>query len=306
MISFKQKTNEAITAHFVSMEAAIIVNLILLLLLIRHFKRQPSQPTSLKILSLASILLSLLSPTMQCIVHSNSQFIDQCCFNMLRVSFTSLSVVSTFSVTMFLLCKLNIIGQGSSFKFYGYIAVCSAIAVVHACVLPTHYEAKIYIGSTDTDYKLCFVSPPATPMSVIGLIACSINMLLLYYVLYSKTKSAANDSDAPCVVPRYLKVIRRCCIGGVLSVFISSICMLCVILYDVIYLFGVTCAVTALPVICAFDIELNACQTMNDAVIEDQRQTEMDQRREEYLIAIMNEYYKVPTRIQSQGSFHHV
>eukprot|EP01083_Nonionella_stella_P082756 228499_1 len=93
-----------------------------------------------------------------------------------------------------------------------------------------------------------------------------------------------------------VKVIKQCCVGGVISLVSSCICAVCVMVYDMIYLFAVMRAVVVLPVICSFDIELNLCDWTNDTVMDDKGQAEMIQRREEYLRKIMKEYYKAPQR----------
>eukprot|EP01083_Nonionella_stella_P082757 228507_1 len=336
MISFKQDTSETIILHAILNGSAVVVNLVMLVLLIYHFKSKPIQYTSLKVLSFASISTSLLVPATQWIAANNAtlpslhhliHLIDDHC-STLHIVFAVLVSVSRFSIWLFLLCKIKVFFGATPFKlssrtFYSHIIAYSILsaAIIYAMIM--HFNPSIYIGSTGTSHKLCFISPNTaitdTYLSIIFLTfhdGCLIEMVLLY-LLYSKSKrltayQANNEHVSPYFSQRDKaliddKLIKQSCIGVIVSLLARYICAVCFIRYDMIYMIAVALAFAALPVVCSFDIKLNVCRTMNDVVNEDEKQSQMIQRREQYLTKIMNGYYNVPQRTalhQDRHSFH--
>eukprot|EP01083_Nonionella_stella_P027497 75753_1 len=327
-MSSKEHSSETIIAHAILMEAAVVVNLVILLLLIRHFIQKRSPHTSLKVLSLASVFMALLSPILQCVLHNNSAFpyihhffnfnIDAHCPT-LFVSFIGLMVGSKLSIWLFLLCKIEVFFKTTPFKlsapaFYSHVMTYTIISIVIVYTYMMYYEPQIYIGSKGSQHKLCFVSLPTNDWSlfVIGVLidGCLIEMVLLY-LLYSKTKQLQSHQTENQDLSPYFsqrdrslidaKVIKQSCVGLVLTVLTTFVCFACVALYasSMLYLSGVTRAVAAVSVICSFDIELNVfgSSTANDTAIEDQLQVERHQRQQEYLRRIMQEYYRTSPRL---------
>eukprot|EP01083_Nonionella_stella_P149702 475831_1 len=326
-MAFKHQTSETtIVAHAILMGVATAVNLLMLLLLIRHLKHKSLQHTSLKFLSLAAVVLSLLSSIMPCAISNNIpfpslhkyiNFIDDHCSTLL-VTYSSLATVCKFTIWLFLLCKIRVFFKATPFKlsrqaFYAHVVVyvVIAIGIVYAVLMSYEPILMIYIGSKGTN-KLCFVSLPtadnaSVSIMLVGLFDGLLIEMFLLYILYSKAKQleeyqANNEVLSPYFSRRDkalidVKVIKQCCVGGVISLVSSCICAVCVMVYDMIYLFAVMRAVVVLPVICSFDIELPViCDLTNEKVMDDKGQAEMIQRREEYLRKIMKEYYKAPQR----------
>eukprot|EP01083_Nonionella_stella_P304263 1056563_1 len=326
-MSSKEISSETIITHAIVMEAAVVVNLVILLLLIRHFIQKRSPHTSLKVLSLASVFMALLSPILQCVLHNNSAFpyihhffnfnIDAHCPT-LNVSFMGLMVGSKYSIWLFLLCKIQVFFKATPFKlsapaFYSHVMTYTIISIAIVYTYMMYFEPQIYIGSKDTQHKLCFVSfPKHWSHHVTGAVmdGCLVEMVLLY-LLYSKTKQLQSHQTENQDLSPYFsqrdrslidaKVIKQCCVGVALTVLTLFVCSVCLALYpsSMVYLSGVPRAVAALSVICSFDIELNVfgSSTANDTAIEDQLQVERHQRQQEYLRRIMEEYYRTPPRL---------
>eukprot|EP01083_Nonionella_stella_P047102 126107_1 len=324
MISFKQDTSESIIAHATVTVVAVIANLLILLLLVRHLRHKQLQYASLKVLSVVSVVLCVLAPSMQCAMlnsttlpslHNLIDLVGNHCSTLL-ISFAWLAAFCKYIIWLFLLSKIAVFFKDTPFKlstraFYAHIAVYTLISVGIVYISSMRLEPLIYLGSEGTSHKLCFSSPPTEGnrtefIFLVTLYDGRLIEMVLLYLSYSKAKRLGAHQTNEAELSLYfsqrdkalidIKLIKRCCAVGVVSIVVSCVWTLCVSLYDKMYLCQMSMAFAALPVICSFDIDVNVCDTTNDAVIEEQVQAEMMERQEKYLRKLMNEYYKVPPR----------
>eukprot|EP01083_Nonionella_stella_P099960 281362_1 len=326
-----QETRATIIAHAILMGIAAIFNCIVMFLLIKHFYRKPLKHTTLKVLSITSALALIFLTTINCVLFNNSTIPSlhntlhimenhAHCHIVLIVG-GAFKLISEYCIWVFLLCKINIFFATTPFKlspitFYLHICLYTCIIVYICIALATHDCARIYIGSDDINYSLCF---PATVQEDGGIFSGTIYGFLLMYlfdsgfiemvllcILHYKTKQLERyQVDHAHLSPYFsqrdqelidLKIIKQCFFGGIVALICSTVALMCWFFLGIKFSIALTYGTDILPVICSFDIELNLCGSESQTQGEDKNEVELQQAREEYLRRIMNEYYKVPKR----------
>eukprot|EP01083_Nonionella_stella_P009318 26888_1 len=331
MATLQEDTKTTIIAHAIAMVISASLNLIIIALLVQHFRdTRLQQHTSLKILSILSVFLSVVSALFQSFVLNNSLFVllnashgfihpvdhDHCPpFVISGV----ISMLSMYSKWMFQLYKIYVFFKVTPFKLSSVAFYSQCVLFTIICIIPFYQlftdvsvQPDLYVAKDDSEYKLCFTHPPQGTNGNINTFVAfaytSFVQIFLLYLLYSKARQLEiyqqNNIELSPFFSRTdkelvdLKIIKQCLYGSVIVLVLGYTFCFFYAHYGIKYLLSLSPGEgPALSVICSFDIECNFCgRSHEEDSLQAQNEATQMQRRQEYLRRIMDEYYSVPER----------